>query len=58
MDAQMAELVESRFLESLPEKPYPQFYVNDVYRFLYACYLSRQGVPLPPLLQTQSAEPA
>ncbi|HEU5089090.1 MAG TPA: radical SAM protein, partial [Roseiflexaceae bacterium] len=58
MDAQTAELLETRFLESLPDKPYPQFYVNDVYRFLYACYLSRQGVPPPPLLQPQSAETA
>lgn len=50
MDAAMAELVETRFMETMPVKPFPQFYVNDVYRFLYACHLSRQGAPLPPLL--------
>jgi hypothetical protein len=58
IDAQMAELIETRFLDSLPEKPYPQFYVNDVYRFLYACYLSRHGLPPPPLLQPQPTETA
>ena len=50
MDAQMAELVEARFLETLPKKRFAQFYVNDVYRFLYACHLSRLGRPLPPWL--------
>jgi hypothetical protein len=50
MDAQMAELVESRFLDSLPKKRFAQFYVNDVYRFLYACHLSRVGRLPPPWL--------
>ena len=50
MDAQMAELVEARFLETLPKKRFAQFYINDVYRFLYACHLSRLGRPLPPWL--------
>jgi radical SAM superfamily enzyme YgiQ (UPF0313 family) len=53
MDAQMAELVESRFLESLPKKRFAQFYVNDVYRFLFACYLSRLGHPMPPWLMEE-----
>jgi hypothetical protein len=53
MDAQMAELVESRFLESLPKKRFAQFYVNDVYRFLYACHLSRVGHPPPPWLMEE-----
>lgn len=53
MDAAMAELVESRFMDTMPVKPFPQFYVNDVYRFLYACHLNGQGVPLPPLLALQ-----
>ncbi|NWG19888.1 MAG: radical SAM protein [Chloroflexi bacterium] len=53
MDAAMAELVESRFMDTMPVKPYPQFYVNDVYRFLYACHLREQGVPPPPLLALQ-----
>ncbi|MEZ4677547.1 MAG: radical SAM protein [Caldilineaceae bacterium] len=34
MKPQMAELVESRFLDTLPDRPYPQYYVSDVYRFL------------------------
>ncbi len=55
MDAAMAELVETRFIETTPVKPFPQFYVNDVYRFLYACYLSRQGLPPPPLLARYEA---
>lgn len=50
MDDRMADFVAERFIDSLPEKPYPQFYVNDVYRFLYACHLSRQGVAPPPWL--------
>lgn len=50
MDADTAELIETRFIETMPVKPYPQFYVNDVYRFLYACHLSRQGTLPPPLL--------
>lgn len=50
MDAATAELIETRFIETMPVKPYPQFYVNDVYRFLYACHLSRQGTLPPPLL--------
>lgn len=53
MDSAMADLVETRFMETMPVKPFPQFYVNDVYRFLYACHLSRQGAPLPPLLARQ-----
>ncbi len=45
-----AELIHDRFLESLPDKPYPQYYVSDVYRFLYACHLSEERQPLPPWL--------
>lgn len=56
MDDKLASLVEERFLESLPTKPYPQYYVSDVYRFLYASYLSEQGLPYPPwLVQEQAA---
>lgn len=50
MDERMAELVHDRFLDSLPDKRYPQFYVNDVYRFLYASHLRDQGLPHPPWL--------
>ena len=57
MDDRMAELVEGHFLNALPEKPYPQFYVSDVYRFLYASHLAEQDIPRPPWLM-QVAEAA
>jgi hypothetical protein len=50
MDAQMVELVSSRFMDALPKKHYPQFYINDIYRLLYACHLSRLGRLMPPWL--------
>jgi anaerobic magnesium-protoporphyrin IX monomethyl ester cyclase len=50
MDEKMATLVHDRFLESLPEKEFLQFYVSDVYRFLYAGYLSEKKLPNPPWL--------
>jgi len=50
LDERMAELVADRFLESLPTKRYAQFYIHDVYRFLYAGYLSERGQPAPPWL--------
>jgi hypothetical protein len=55
MDDRMAERVESSFLNALPVKPYPQYYVSDVFRFLYACHLQERDVPLPAWL---AAEPA
>ena len=54
MDAAMAERVESRFMDTLPDKLYPQFYANDVYRFLYACHLNAQGTPMPPWLAAET----
>ncbi len=45
-----AEMIHDRFLESLPDKPYPHYYVSDVYRFLYACYLGQDQQVLPPWL--------
>ncbi len=48
MDAATAELVATRLEEALPKKDFPQFYVSDVYRFLYAAYLSEERLPLPP----------
>lgn len=50
MDAQMAELIMERLTDMLPSRAYPQFYASDVYRFLYACYLREQQIPLPPWL--------
>ncbi len=48
MDQATAELVASRFEEALPRKQFPQFYVSDVYRFLYACHLSEHHATMPP----------
>ena len=50
MSEQMAEMVHDKFLESLPPKRYPQFYISDVYRFLYASHLSERHLPHPPWL--------
>ena len=50
MDEQMAELVMDRFLETLPAKRYPHFYVHDVYRLLYASHLSERNLRMPPWL--------
>jgi anaerobic magnesium-protoporphyrin IX monomethyl ester cyclase len=55
MDERLADLVHDRFLETLPRKSYPQFYVSDVYRFLYANFLSEQPVPPPPWLVPEAA---
>ena len=55
MDDRMASLVEERFLATLPIKPYPQFYVSDVYRFLYASHLSERGLVRPPWLAQETA---
>jgi radical SAM superfamily enzyme YgiQ (UPF0313 family) len=55
MDAATAELVMHRFTDSLPVKAFPQFYCNDVYRFLYAAHLSRTGEPRPPWLAAPMA---
>lgn len=50
MDAEMAERVMSRFMDTLPDKQFPHFYVSDVYRFLYASHLSKVGQTPPPWL--------
>ena len=50
IDMQLAETIMERFIDTLPERPYPQFYANDVYRFLYASHLAEQGTPMPPWL--------
>lgn len=55
MDDRMASLVKEHFLNTLPTKSYPQFYVSDVYRFLYASYLSERGLARPPWLAQEAA---
>jgi radical SAM superfamily enzyme YgiQ (UPF0313 family) len=47
LDMATAEMVTSRVEEALPRKPHPQFYVSDVYRFLYAAHLAETGSRLP-----------
>jgi anaerobic magnesium-protoporphyrin IX monomethyl ester cyclase len=47
MDEEMAELVVSRFVDTLPEKRFGHFYINDTYRFLYASHLRDHGIPFP-----------
>jgi anaerobic magnesium-protoporphyrin IX monomethyl ester cyclase len=43
------ELIE-RLVEQLPEKPYGLYYINDVYKFMYASELHRRGQALPLLI--------
>jgi anaerobic magnesium-protoporphyrin IX monomethyl ester cyclase len=47
MDEATAELVVSRFVDSLPEKRFGQYYANDAYRFLYASHLRDHGISFP-----------
>jgi radical SAM superfamily enzyme YgiQ (UPF0313 family) len=56
LDASMAELVADRLVDTLPDKAYPQFYANDIYRFIYACHLKEQDAPMPPWLVPESAQ--
>ena len=56
LDANMAELIMERFMDTLPDKSYPQFYANDVYRFLYACHINEQRAPMPPWLEPEDAQ--
>ncbi len=55
MDENLSDRVAERFLETLPDKRYPQFYVSDVYRFLYASHLSERSIPKPPWLVPEEA---
>jgi anaerobic magnesium-protoporphyrin IX monomethyl ester cyclase len=56
LDADMAELVAERLVDTLPDKSYPQFYANDIYRFLYACHLKELGAPMLPWLVPEDAQ--
>lgn len=55
LDEATADLVMDRFLDALPDKTFPQFYANDVYRFLYASHIHEQDAPLPPWLVPEGA---
>jgi hypothetical protein len=50
MDEAMAEHVVTRFLDVLPQKRFGHYYVNDIYRFLYASDLHDREKPMPPWL--------
>jgi anaerobic magnesium-protoporphyrin IX monomethyl ester cyclase len=56
LDANMAATVVERLLDVLPTKRFGQYYVHDVYRFLYVSHLHRQGQPLPPWLAERDEE--
>jgi anaerobic magnesium-protoporphyrin IX monomethyl ester cyclase len=43
----MARTLNERLLDVLPTKRYGQYYVHDVYRFLYASHLHARNQPLP-----------
>jgi len=47
IDANMAHTLIERLLDVLPTKRYGQYYVHDVYRFLYASYLHTRSQPFP-----------
>ena len=47
LDESMARTLVERLLDALPAKRYGQYYLHDVYRFLYASHLHAQGRPFP-----------
>ncbi|MCU0520106.1 MAG: B12-binding domain-containing radical SAM protein [Anaerolineae bacterium] len=47
LDEAMADRLASRLVDVLPRKAFGQYYVTDVYRFLYASYLWDHSEPLP-----------
>jgi len=49
ISSRRAEEIEAAFVDSLPDKPNPQFYVHEVYQFLYACSFV-DDEPLPTML--------
>ncbi len=53
LDAEEAANLVERLLDVLPTKRYGQYYVHDVYRFLYTSHLHAQGQPLPPWLMDE-----
>jgi hypothetical protein len=56
IDATMAQTIGKRLLDALPIKRFFQFYVHDVYRFLYASHLHTQGQTFPLWLADKEAE--
>ena len=47
LDEARADMLVSRLLDVLPQKQFGHYYVNDVYRLLYAGHLHEKDSPLP-----------
>jgi len=47
IDEALAETIVQRLMDVLPLKEHPQYYMHDVYRFLYAAHLHEAGRPYP-----------
>jgi anaerobic magnesium-protoporphyrin IX monomethyl ester cyclase len=56
IDEAMAHTIVERLLDMLPTKRFGQYYVHNVYRFLYASHLHTQGKALPLWLADEEAE--
>jgi anaerobic magnesium-protoporphyrin IX monomethyl ester cyclase len=56
IDAAIAQTIGKRLLDALPTKRFFQFYVHDVYRFLYVSHLHAQGQAFPLWLADGEAE--
>jgi anaerobic magnesium-protoporphyrin IX monomethyl ester cyclase len=56
IDQAMAETIVERLLDVLPTKRFGQYYVHDVYRFLYTSHLHAQGQALPPWLADEEVK--
>lgn len=50
MNEDMAEKVVNSLLSVLPQKPFGQYYITDVFKLLYASRLHEQGLQFPPWL--------
>ena len=55
LDEAMARTVVDRLVDVLPAKRYGQYYLHDVYRFLYASHLHARGRPFPLWLADEAA---
>ena len=55
IDEAMAHTIVKRLRDEFPPKRFFQYYVYDVYRFLYACYLHTQDQALPLWLAKEEA---
>jgi anaerobic magnesium-protoporphyrin IX monomethyl ester cyclase len=51
LDEATATHLSDKLIEQLPDKRYGQYYITDVYKFLYSSELHRQGKPLPPWIE-------